>query len=71
MSTNSSGSNSIKPTGEEERQSNIALGSSKKLKNQKRNSRASLGMIDFMGIKNTDDIENFYEIDKVIGRGKF
>jgi hypothetical protein len=28
-------------------------------------------MVDFMGIKKSDSIENFYEIDKVIGRGAF
>lgn len=69
MSTNNS--NSITPTGAATGSQNVASGSSRKLKNQKRNSRASLGMIDFMGIKSTDDIENFYEIDKVIGRGKY
>ena len=36
-------------------------GTSKKFK--KRNSKSSIGMQDMMGIKSTDDIENFYEID--------
>ena len=28
-------------------------------------------MSDFMGIKKSDSIDNFYEIDQVIGRGAF
>ena len=28
-------------------------------------------MVDFMGIKKSDSISNFYEIDVVIGRGAF
>jgi len=28
-------------------------------------------MADFMGIKKSDSIENFYEIQRVIGRGAF
>lgn len=30
-----------------------------------------INMADFMGIKKSDSIENFYEIQRVIGRGAF
>lgn len=30
-----------------------------------------ISMSDFMGIKKSDSIDNFYEIDTVIGRGAF
>ena len=30
-----------------------------------------INMSDFMGIKKSDSIEHFYEIEKVIGRGKY
>ena len=65
MSTNRS--NSIVPNQKAEIQMDQASGTSKKFK--KRNSKSHIGMQDFMSIKNTDDIENFYEIDTIIGRG--
>lgn len=34
-------------------------------------SKSSISISDFMGIKKSDSIDNFYKIDKVIGRGKF
>ena len=38
--------------------------------NSNRSSRM-INMSDFMGIKKSDSIENFYEMENVIGRGKF
>jgi serine/threonine protein kinase len=68
MSTNPK--NSIAPgSGDNDQPLSSVGGTSKKFK--KRNSRSSIGMQDVMGIKSTDDIENFYEIDAVIGRGAF
>ena len=34
-------------------------------------SSAMISMSDFMGIKKSDSIDNFYKIDVVIGRGAF
>ena len=30
-----------------------------------------LGVADFMGIKKSDSIDNFYKIENVIGRGNY
>jgi serine/threonine protein kinase len=49
----------------------LAVNSSRRNKNNKKSSSAQLSMSDFMGIKKSDSIDNFYEIDKVIGRGAF
>ena len=59
MSTNPK--NSIAPgSGDNDQPLSSVGGTSKKFK--KRNSRSSIGMQDVMGIKSTDDIENFYEV---------
>ena len=34
-------------------------------------SRLAISVSDFLGIKKSDSIENFYEIEKIIGRGPF
>jgi hypothetical protein len=34
-------------------------------------SRLAISVSDFLGIKKSDSIENFYEIEKIIGRGAF
>ena len=39
--------------------------------NLKKRSQHVIGLHDFMGIKKSDSIDNFYSIDKVIGRGSF
>ena len=58
--------NVIKPNEEEQ-----ATTSSRRNKNNMRSSKAQISMSDFMGIKKSDSIDNFYEIDQVIGRGAF
>lgn len=59
--------NVIKPNEDEQ-----ATTSSRKNKNTNlRSSKAQISMSDFMGIKKSDSIDNFYEIDIVIGRGAF
>ena len=35
-----------------------------------RSARNMINLSDFRGIKKSDNIDNFYDIDKVIGRGK-
>ena len=37
----------------------------------KLNQSMSISVQDMMGIKKSDSIDNFYDIDKVIGRGSF
>ena len=37
---------------------------------QSKSSKAMINMSDFMGIKKSDSIDNFYQIKEVIGRGK-
>ena len=36
-----------------------------------RGASSMINMSDFMGIKKSDSIDNFYKIETVIGRGKF
>ena len=51
---------------------NTATSSSRRGKNAStRSSKVNISMSDFMGIKKSDSIDNFYEIDQVIGRGAF
>ena len=47
------------------------VSSSREKKVHKLGSKSSFNMSDFMGIKKSDSIENFYKIDVVIGRGAF
>ena len=47
------------------------VSSSRDRKVNKLTSKSSFNMSDFMGIKKSDSIENFYKIDVVIGRGAF
>lgn len=63
--------NTVKP-GELD-QSNAATSSSRRGGNNlsSRSSKVQISMSDFMGIKKSDSIDNFYEIDQVIGRGAF
>ena len=51
---------------------NTATSSSRRGKNSSaKSSKVNISMSDFMGIKKSDSIDNFYEIDQVIGRGAF
>ena len=53
-------------------ESGTATSSSRRGKNTNaRSSKVQISMSDFMGIKKSDSIDNFYEIDQVIGRGAF
>ena len=62
--------NVIKPNFEES-MTNTATSSSRRNNQNSRSSKVSISMADFMGIKKSDSIDNFYEIDSVIGRGAF
>lgn len=66
------GKNIVKPGEEDGQQVSTATSSSRRNKNnQLRSSKVNISMSDFMGIKKSDSIDNFYEIDQVIGRGAF
>ena len=57
--------NTIKPgSGEQQKMS-----SSRNI-NRAKSSNKMINVKDFMGIKKSDSIDNFYKIDNVIGRGK-
>jgi hypothetical protein len=53
-------------------QKNQAAASSRRIKKPGAgtSSKTMINMSDFMGIKRSDGIDNFYDIDTVIGRGK-
>jgi serine/threonine protein kinase len=66
------GKNVVKPNDTENIDSVMATTSSRRNKNaNSRSSKVSISMSDFMGIKKSDSIDNFYEIDQVIGSGSF
>lgn len=44
--------------------------SSARDKKMTKSSRSNINMSDFMGIKKSESIDNFYKIAQVIGRGK-
>jgi len=50
---------------------NAVSSSRKKPTLQSKSSKAMINMSDFMGIKKSDSIDNFYQIKEVIGRGAF
>ena len=65
-----SSNNTITPNKLPESQEEKVVSSSRSTK-KARLSKSSISISDFMGIKKSDSIDNFYKIDNVIGRGKF
>ena len=68
-----SSNSTIKPLSnlEDEHGNKLVSSSRNPLKSSSRTSAANINMSDFMGIKKSDSIDNFYEIETVIGRGAF
>ena len=67
-----SSNSTIRPLSNEDEHGNKLVSSSRNpAKSSNRTSKANINMSDFMGIKKSDSIDNFYEIETVIGRGAF
>ena len=57
----------IKPSSNEDEHGNLKVSGSR----GNRTSKSNINMSDFMGIKKSESIESFYNIEAVIGRGAF
>ena len=67
-----SSNSTIRPLSNEDEHGNKLVSSSRNpSKNSSRTSKSNINMSDFMGIKKSDSIDNFYQIETVIGRGAF
>ena len=66
-----SSSSTIRPLNNEDENGNKVVSSSRNLKSSVRTSKSNINMSDFIGIKKSESIDNFYNIETVIGRGAF